>query len=193
MFLFKKRYYLIIENTKDINLKNIKKRNKFVIIYRNNKNLDDLENLFKFRKLCKLKSIEFFVANNARLAVKLNSDGIYLSSYNKSLKLLSLKKRNFKIIGSAHSNKEIFMKTQQGCEIIVFSKLFQVNYDKKAPFLGIVKFNNLLNINKGLIPLGGIKSSNLNSLQIVKSESFVLKSEIKKKPANIINRLFWII
>ena len=85
------------------------------------------------------------------------------------------------------------MKTQQGCEIIVFSKLFQVNYDKKAPFLGIVKFNNLLKINKGLIPLGGIKSSNLNSLQIVKSESFVLKSEIKKKPANIINRLFWII
>ena len=193
MFLFKKKYYLIIENTKDINLKNIKKRNKFVIIYRNNKNLDDLENLFKFRKLCKLKSIEFFVANNVRLAVKLNSDGIYLSSYNKSLKLLSLKKRNFKIIGSAHSNKEIFMKTQQGCEIIVFSKLFQVDYDKKAPFLGIVKFNNLLKINKGLIPLGGIKSSNLNSLQIVKSESFVLKSEIKKKPANIINRLFWII
>ena len=190
MFILKKKYYLIIESIKDINLKNIKKRNKFVIIYRNNKNLGDLENLFKFRKLCKLKSIEFFVANNVRLAVKLNSDGIYISSYNKSLKLLLLKKRNFKIIGSAHSNKEIFMKTQQGCEMIVFSKLFQVDYDKKAPFLGIIKFNNLLKINKGLIPLGGIKSSNLNSLQIVKSESFVLKSEIKKKPANIINRLF---
>ena len=190
MFILKKKYYLIIESIKDINLKNIKKRNKFVIIYRNNKNLDDLENLFNFRKFCKLKSIEFFVANNYHLAVKLGSDGIYLSSYNKSLKPLLLKKRNYKIIGSAHTNKEIFMKTQQGCEMIIFSKLFQVDYDNKAPFLGVIRFNNFLKINKRLIPLGGIKSSNLNSLQIINSDGFVLKSEIKKKPANIINRLF---
>ena len=172
MFILKKKYYLIIESIKDINLKNIKKRNKFVIIYRNNKNLGDLENLFKFRKLCKLKSIEFFVANNVRLAVKLNSDGIYISSYNKSLKLLLLKKRNFKIIGSAHSNKEIFTKTKQGCDTIIFSKLFQVDYDKKASFLGLIKFNNFLRNNKKLIPLGGINSSNLNKLRIIMSEGF---------------------
>ena len=92
MFILKKKYYLIIENIKDINLKNIKKRNKFVIIYRNNKNIDKEENLLKFRKICKLKSIKFFVANNINLAVKLSSDGIYLSSYNKSLKPLSQKK-----------------------------------------------------------------------------------------------------
>ena len=189
MFILKKKYYLIIENIKDINLKNIKKRNKFVIIYRNSKNIDKIENLLKFRKICKLKSIEFFVANNLNLAVKLSSDGIYLSSYNKSLKSLSRKKRNFKIIGSAHSNKEIFLKIQQGCEIIIFSKLFQVDYDKKASFLGIIKFNNFLRINKKLIPLGGIKSSNLNNLRIIMSEGFALKSEIKKKPV-ITNRLF---
>ena len=190
MFILKKKYYLIIETIKDIDLKNIKKRNKFVIIYRNNKSQDDLESLLKFRKFCKLKSIKFFVANNVHLAVALGSDGIYLSSYNKSLRALSLKKKNFEIIGSAHSNKEIFLKTQQGCKIIIFSKLFQVDYDKKGLFLGVIKFNNFLKINKELIPLGGIKSSNLNSLKIISSNGFVLKSEIKKKPANIINRLF---
>ena len=189
MFILKKKYYLIIESIKDINLKHIKKRNKFAIIYRNNKNLDDLKSLFKFRRICKLKSIEFFVANNVNLAVKLSSDGLYLSSYNKSLKSLSQRKRNFKIIGSAHSNKEIFIKTRQGCEMIIFSKLFQVDYDKKASYLGVIKFNNFLKINKKLIPLGGIKSSNLNYLRIIKSEGFALKSEIKKKPA-ISNRLF---
>ena len=189
MFILKKKYYLIIENIKDINLKNIKKRNKFVIIYRNNKNIDKEENLLNFRRICKLKSIEFFVANNIHLATKLSSDGIYLSSYNKSLKPLSQKKNNFKIIGSAHSNKEIFMKTLQGCEMIIFSKLFQVDYDKKAPYHGVIKFNNFLRINKKLIPLGGIKNSNLNYLKIVMSEGFALKSEIKKKPA-ISNRLF---
>ena len=189
MFILKKKYYLIIENIKDINLKNIKKRNKFVIIYRNSKNIDKDENLLKFRRICKLKSIEFFVANNVNLAVKLSSDGIYLSSYNKSLKSLSQKTKKFKIIGSAHSNREIFMKNQQGCEKIIFSKLFQVDYDKKASFLGVIKFNNFLRINKKLIPLGGIKSSNLNNLRIIMSEGFALKSEIKKKPA-ITSRLF---
>ena len=40
MFAFKKKYFLIIENIKDIDLKNIKKRNKFIIIYRNNKKIE---------------------------------------------------------------------------------------------------------------------------------------------------------
>ena len=92
MFILKKKYYLIIESIKDINLKNIKKRNKFVIIYRNNKNLEKKENILKFRKLCKLKSIDFYVANNINLAIKLNSDGIYLSAYNKSFKVIIKKK-----------------------------------------------------------------------------------------------------
>ena len=34
MFAFKKKYYLIIESIKDIDLRKIKKRGKFVIIYR---------------------------------------------------------------------------------------------------------------------------------------------------------------
>ena len=63
------------------------------------------------------------------------------------LKALSLKKNNFRIIGSAHCQKEI-MKKKQGCELILFSKLFMVSYDKEAPFCGVIKFNNILNIFK---------------------------------------------
>ena len=37
MFTLKKKYFLIIESIKDIELSNIKKLNKFVIIYRNTK------------------------------------------------------------------------------------------------------------------------------------------------------------
>ena len=54
MFSLKKKYYLIIESIKDINLKNIKKRNKFVVIYRNHKNLEKRENILKFRKAKKV-------------------------------------------------------------------------------------------------------------------------------------------
>jgi hypothetical protein len=71
------------------------------------------------------------------------------------------------------------------------SKLFLVEYVKDLPFLGVVKFNNFLNKFKTkLIPLGGIKINNLNKLKIVRSDAFAILSEIKKKPANIINRLF---
>ena len=180
----------MIESIKDIDLKNIKKQNKFSIIYRNKKKLENTTDLLNFRRFCKIKSIKFYVANNTKLAVLLNSDGLYLSAFNKSFRSLLLKKSNFKIIGSAHNLKEISLKSKQGCKTILFSKLFLVDYDKNAPFLGIIKFNNYLKIHKNLIPLGGISVNNLNKLNNVSSKGLALLSEVKKKPADIINRLF---
>ena len=80
MFILKK-YFLIIESIKDIELINIKKRNKFIIIYRNLGKQEDISKL-KISEKMQIKTIKFFVANNIKLAVKLNSDGIYLSSRN---------------------------------------------------------------------------------------------------------------
>ena len=190
MFIVKNKYFLLIESIKDIDLKNIKIRNKFSIIYRNNEKIDKINDLFDFRQKCKSKAIKFYIANNLKLAISINSDGIYLSSYNKNLKYLNYKKINFRIIGSAHNFKEISYKIKQGCSSILLSKLFMVNYDKKAPYLGVIRFNTFLKVSNNLIPLGGIKRDNLNKLKNVFSEGFALFSEVKKKPANIINRLF---
>ena len=190
MVVVKKKYFLIIESIKDIELKNIKKHDNFFIIYRNKTNNENITSLLNFKKLCKLKSIKFYIANNIKLAVLLHADGIYLSSFNKSFKALSFKKRHFTIIGSAHNFHEISMKIKQGCEFILLSKLFTVSYDPVAPYIGVIKFNNYLKINKNLIPLGGINQSNLNCLNIVNSKGFALMSEVKKKPAKIFNRLF---
>ena len=55
MFAYKKKYFLIIENTKDIDLRNIKKRDKFVIIYRNIVSEDNI---------LKLKRVGLFVFNS---------------------------------------------------------------------------------------------------------------------------------
>ena len=55
MFSIKNKYFVIIENIKDIDLKNIKKNKKFSIIYRNNSKLDNKLDLLRFRKTCKLK------------------------------------------------------------------------------------------------------------------------------------------
>jgi len=48
MFAYKKKYFLIIENIKDIDLSNIKLTNKFIIIYRNE---NKIENIDKFLNL----------------------------------------------------------------------------------------------------------------------------------------------
>ena len=191
MFIFKNKYFLIIESIKDINLSNIKQYNKFVIIYRSKEIKDSLEDLIRFRRKCSLKKINFYTANDYKLTVMLKSDGIYLSSYNKSFKALNLQKSNFDIIGSAHNFHEIYLKIKQGCQHILLSKLFRVSYDKKSVFFGVVKYNKyLLEVYKKLIPLGGINSKNINKLKVLNCEGFALLSEVKKKPANIINRLF---
>mgnify|MGYP001464597664 CR=1 FL=1 len=191
MFAFKKKYFLIIESIKDLNLRNIKIHKKFNIIYRNFKKLENIDDIKKFRKQCKLKQIKFFIANNTKLAVTLNADGLYVSAFNKDLKSLHYKKSNFSIIGSAHNMKEIKLKILQGCNHILLSKLFKVDYDDKAAHLGIIKFNIFCNkMSKILVALGGIKIEKLNHLRHINCKSIAILSELKKKPANIVNRLF---
>ena len=191
MFAFKKKYFLIIESIKDIDLRKIKIHNKFNVIYRNFNKSENIDGIKKFRNQCKLKQIKFFIANDTKLAIAVKADGLYVSAFNKNLKSLHYKKSNFSIIGSAHSMKEIKLKILQGCNYILLSKLFKVDYDDKAPHLGIIKFNIFCNkISKNLVALGGIKIEKLNYLKHVNCKSIAILSELKKKPANIVNRLF---
>ena len=189
MFTFKKKYFVIINNTKDINLNKIRLNHKFFIVYRNKEKKEEIHKLLKFRMQCKNKGFKFLVANNLKLSSLLKSDGVYLSSFNKSYKSLIFKNSNRMIIGSAHNLKEIKEKKRQGCRYIFLSKLFKVNYAPKDPYMGVIRFNNLIGSNKNIIPLGGIGVENLNKLKMIKSDGFAIMSEIKKKPA-ISSRLF---
>ena len=182
MFVFKNKYFFIIESTRDIYLKNIKKSNKFSIIYRSKKIAENIEKLMQFRKICKTKNIDFYVSNNVKLTSILKADGIYVSAYNKNLKIAHLRNSNFRVIGSAHNIREINIKKLQGCSSIIFSRLFETTYKYKKGFLGVIKFNLLkLSRKENLVPLGGIRLSNLNKLCTVKCDSIALSSEIIKK------------
>ena len=191
MFTFKNKYFLIIENTKDIDLKNIKLINRYIIIYRNTNKIENIDNLIRFRRYCRSKKIDFYITNNEKLTSKLKADGLYISAHNKNLRLAKLKRSNFKMSGSAHNIKELNIKMLQGCSSVVFSRLFKVSSPFKKGFMGVIKFNLFrLSRKENLVPFGGINLSNLNKLKMVKSSSFALLSEIKKKPAKLFNRLF---
>tara|TARA_B100000427_G_C15312275_1_gene508833 strand:- start:1 stop:573 length:573 start_codon:yes stop_codon:yes gene_type:complete len=190
MFIYKNNYYLYIEDIKTLNLNLIKKRNKFAIIYRNNIKHKDINQLKKFSYECKKRSIQFFIANDLHLAIKCKADGLYLSSYNKKHYKISPIANSLKIIGSAHSAKEIQEKKNQGCKTIFLSRLFRTSYKNKKSYLGVMKFNLVaIGLKEKLVPLGGIRYNNLSLLNLVRSNSFAVLSEIKKKPA-IIRRLF---
>ena len=184
MFIKKDCYYFYIDNTKSINFNLIKRNLNIVIIYRNNLENENINNLIKFIKICKRKKIKVYVANNYILAKKCKSDGLYISAFNKKIY------HNIKTIGSAHNHREIQQKVKQKCNTIILSKLFRVNYKYEKFFLGIIKFNLICkNYNINIIPLGGIKSSNLLQTKLLNTKGFACLSEIKKKPA-FLSRLF---
>ncbi len=190
MFILKKKYIFIIESIKDIQISTIKKKGRVIIIYRNKKYSDKISELSNFRNICRLKKIKLFIANDIGLCKTLKADGIYISASNFNLRYASFKNSNLDIIGSAHNRKEILIKKQQRCSEIIFSRLFKTSYGFKKGYLGVVRFNLLNNSIKNiLVPLGGINFVNLNKLKMVNCYSFVMFSEIKKKPA-IIDRLF---
>ena len=191
MLVLKKKYYLFVENTREFNFNLIKIRNKFNVIYRNQDHKESIENLICFRKNCKRNGINFYVSNDTHLLFKLQADGLYISAHNKDLLLNGYAKKGFKIIGSAHNQSEIAMKVKQGCEAVIFSRLFQTKYPFKKGHLGIQKFNIIsLRSKTELVPLGGINDKNLCKMKTVISKSFACLSAIKKKPAKVINRLF---
>ena len=110
------------------------------------------------------------MSNNIKLAIKLNLDGAYIPSFNKSTQHLAYSyKKKFKIVGSAHNLKEIRIKEKQNVEKIFLSSLFKKNKN----YLGINKFKLLTKYtNKDIVVLGGISTKNKNKLALLDQFDF---------------------
>tara|TARA_B100001059_G_C17738303_1_gene530113 strand:+ start:633 stop:1172 length:540 start_codon:yes stop_codon:yes gene_type:complete len=162
--------YHFIDN---LDIESILNYNKNIcVIYRNYNSKIDIKKILNFKKICKKSRIKFLISNEMELAFKLKLDGVYIPSFNK---IFSHKKfhffRDFIIIGSAHSIKEMRIKERQNVQQIFLSPLFKTNKSNK--FLGINKFNNLSKLTKKpLIALGGINKSNIKLLKLIKGVGF---------------------
>ena len=175
-----RKYYFI--NKFDTNIID-KQKIDTGIIYRNYNSQNDLNTIIKLKQYCKKKGYKFFLSNNARLAINLNLDGMYIPSFNKNINHLSFsRKKKFLIIGSAHNNYEILVKKKQGCNIIFLSPIFKIN--KTNIYLDTVRFN-LLTINKKakFIALGGINSKNIKKLRLLNIFGFAGITFFQKKTA----------
>jgi len=141
------------------------------VIYRNyNSNLINQELIIKIKKYCKKRKIKFFLSNNIRLAIKLDLDGAYIPSFNKSTQHLAFSvKKKFSLIGSAHNNKEIKIKEIQNVNRIFLSSVFKKNKN----YLGINRFKLISNFTKKkVVALGGISKTNIKKLRLFNSSEF---------------------
>jgi len=145
---------------------------KIAIIYRNYEKKHDKELILNIKKMCRQHDRKFFLSNNVKLAISLDLDGVYLPSFNKNLNFIkSNMKKEFILMGSAHSIKEIRIKEKQGVKLIFLSPLFKTK--KKKNFLDILKFNLLAKkTKKKVIALGGITSKNIKRLKLTKVYGF---------------------
>ena len=172
-----KKFYFIDEFNKD-HLKNLD--NHTAIIYRNYTKKYDENLIFKIKKFCKSKNLKFFLANDVNLAIKLRLDGIYIPAFNKRINIVKSKLHDLMCLGSAHNIKEINEKKRQGVDLIFLAPIFKVK--KKNNYLGIIKFNNLSNINKcGFVALGGINKRNINNIKLLNCYGIASISYIKDK------------
>ena len=178
------KYFLFVDKYE----KNILKNDitNLGIIYRNYSKKQNESNIYKLKSYCNKNKFKFYISNNLRLAIKFNTDGIYIPSFNKRITInkVSLNK-NFKIIGSAHNQMEIKKKLDQGCEAIFLSPLFSIEKNRKH--LGVCRFGLLtLNYKKKFIALGGIRKKNINILKMLNIHGMAGITYLKKnRPKNL--------
>ena len=142
------------------------------IILRNFEEKLTINKILDLRRYCKSNNRKLYLANDLKLAINLNLDGVYIPAFNKNLNFCKYNiKNNFLIMGSAHNVSEIITKEKQKVDLIFLSPLFKTKKYKKV--LGIAKFNILTQkSNKKIIALGGINKSNIKKLKITNTYGF---------------------
>ena len=161
------RYYFINKfDQSHIN----KQDKKTIIIYRNHNQALDKRLIIKIKNYCKKRGNKLLLLNNVKLAINLDLDGAYISSFNKDKKHLSYSfKKKFIILGSVHNAYEMRTKELQNVKIFFLSSIFKKNKN----FLGIYRFRLLSHLSeRPFIALGGISISNLCKLSLINCLGF---------------------
>ena len=173
-------YFIFCDNlNKEIKEKIAKFKNINFVYYSDNKEYSVIQTL-KIQRYCKKNKINFFIIDNYRLGIKIRSDGVYLSSSNKSKKFFNFFNNKFIIIGSAHNQIEYFHKKQQGCSSLMISPLFYNKKYSENKILGPIKINLITKNWKikvgalgGISPVNYAKTKLLNNIKILGFKSLI--------------------
>ena len=174
--MIKLKVYHFISDYKKGEIKNLDK--KINIIYRNYNSVINEKDIKNIRNECKKTGKKLYISNSFMLARKFKLDGVYIPSFNKSLKVKYINNKKLDLIGSAHNLKEIRIKENQGARSIFLSPIFKT--DKSQNYLGIYRFNYLSKLSeKNIVALGGINEINLKKFKFIKCEGYASITYLK--------------
>ncbi len=177
------KHYVFLDEINDLIKENlIKLKNVSIIINDNQNDKRSLEVEKSIIEFAKKRRICFLLKNNFQKCIKYRANGIYIDSKNKkTVKPIGLYK-NFKILGSVHSQLEFYFKNQQRCEQVFLSPIFKNIKYLDSQILKPIKFNLMcLEWKKKIIALGGINSKNIKKIYLTKSYGIGFMSWIKQQ------------
>jgi thiamine-phosphate pyrophosphorylase len=179
--------YVFLDKINDIIKKNLLKFEDITIIVDIDKK-ELLENELSIIKFAKINKIPFLFKNNYQKCIKYKANGIFLDAKNTSTIRPILFKKNFKVIGSAHNQREYFYKLKQKCKLVMLSPIFYNEKYSKNNILNIHRFNQItLHWKTDVCALGGINLGSLKKIKLTKARSIAFKKlifDLKiKKPA----------
>ena len=169
-------YYIFVEELNEIIIKNIinLKRQKFRI------NIIILDkNSLIISKFAKKEKIPFFFTDNLKYAIKHKAQGILLTNKYRVQKNNIKITTRLEVIGSAHNQREYYIKKKQNCTTIMLSPIFYNNKYSQNKILYVNKFNLItLTWKNNICALGGITSKNLKLINLTRCNSIGIKSLI---------------
>jgi thiamine-phosphate pyrophosphorylase len=170
--------YVFLDKINDIIKKNLLKFEGITIIVDiDKKEVSEVE--LSIIKFAKINKIPFLFKNNYQKCTKYNANGMFLDAKNTSIIRPILFKKNFKVIGSAHNQREYFNKLKQKCNLVMLSPLFYNEKYSKNNILNIHRFNQItLNWKTDVCALGGINLDNLKKIKLTKARSIAFKKLI---------------
>jgi len=191
---YSENFYLFTSYINEQISKNVLKFQNIAVVY-NETSVNDLKNFLIIKKFCKNNNIKLYIIDNLRIAYQFNLDGIVLSHNNKRLIFLNkiTFKKEFKIIGKVHNQREYYFKIKQNCTNIILSPIFSNKKYTNNQLLKVVKFNLISNHwRENTFAMGGINSSNFKRMKETKAQGFGFNNFINspqiKKPVLFFNK-----
>ena len=169
-------YYIFVEELNEriikniINLKRQKLRINIIILDKNS---------LIISKFAKKERIPFFFTDNLKYAIKHKAQGILLTNKYRVEKNNIKKSTRLEVVGSAHNQREYYIKKKQNCTTIMLSPIFYNNKYSRNKILYVNKFNLITLAWKcNICALGGITSKNLKLINLTRCNSIGIKSLI---------------
>ena len=117
--------------------------------------------------LCRQLHIFFIVANDWRLAISVNANGVHLPEYAvRNWHKFQVRNPRFLVTCAAHSQRSIWNAIHAGVDAVLVSPVFTTDSHQKNNPLGLIKFSNMCRISPiPIYALGGITGHNVRRIQ----------------------------